>query len=262
MTRYFTLFMYFLRFSFSKAMEFRVDFFFRIAMDCIYYAVNILFFKVIYLHTPILGGWNENQMMIFIAGFLFIDAISMTFFSNNVWWLPIFVNRGDMDYYLVRPVSTLFVISLRDFAANSFLNLVISIGILVWAFVQYTGPVTISSVLLFLLLLVNGTYLRYCVRMLMIIPVFWTQSTRGLDIVFFYMTRFVERPDRIFTGAVRIILTSVLPFCLMVSFPARIFIEGFNLALFSTITIVTILFTCILFISWTAGLRAYSSASS
>ena len=45
-----------------------------------------------------------------------------------MWWLPMLINRGDLDYYLVRPVSTLFFVSFRDFAANSFVNLVIATG--------------------------------------------------------------------------------------------------------------------------------------
>ena len=61
--------------------------------------------------------------MVFVGSVFVADALIMTVFSNNLWWLPIYVNRGDVDYYLVRPVSSLFMLSLRDFAANSFLNL-------------------------------------------------------------------------------------------------------------------------------------------
>jgi len=262
MTRYFRLFAYFLRFSFSRAMEFRVDFFFRIVMDICFYAVNFLFFEVVFRHTDVLGGWSENQMIVFIAAFLVIDGISMTLFSNNLWMLATYVNRGDLDYYLVRPVSSLFVVSLRDFAANSFVNLLMACGIMVWALVRYEGVLTFTGVLLFVVLILNGAYLRYCVRMMTIIPVFWLHSARGLEILFFHMARFVERPDRIFTGATRVILTTVLPFCLMASFPARILLEGVDLGLIAWIAGVTVLFTLVMLVFWSAGLRAYSSASS
>src|SRR5690606_38761263 len=125
---------------FSKAMEFRLDFTFRILMDIIYYVVNILFFKVIYLHTPVLAGWTEEQMMIFVASYLLVDAINMTFFSTNMWWLPYHINRGDLDYYLIRPVSPLFFLSLREFSANSFLNLLMALGIFTWTLATYSLP--------------------------------------------------------------------------------------------------------------------------
>ena len=262
MMRYLRLFGYFVRFSFSKAMEFRLDFFFRVVMDIVFYLINILFFHVIFRHTGMLGGWTENQMMVFIAGFLIIDALSMTLFSNNLWLLSSFVNRGDLDYHLIRPCSSLFVVSLRDFAANSFMNLVLTFGILCWALLRYEGEITAAKLVVFLLLIANGTYLRYCVRMFCIIPVFWLHSGKGLEIVFFHMARFVERPDGIFTGPTRVVLTTVLPFCLMASFPARIFIEGFQWSVFLTIVNVTAAFTLGLGCFWKAGLRAYSSASS
>jgi ABC-type uncharacterized transport system permease subunit len=94
MKRYFTLYLHFLQFSFSKAMEFRLDFSFRILMDIIYYVMNIGLFKVLFLHTDLIAGWNEQQMMIFISCFLLVDAINMTFFSTNLWWLPYHINRG------------------------------------------------------------------------------------------------------------------------------------------------------------------------
>ena len=128
MMRYLRLYLFFLQFSFSKAMEFRLDFFFRIAMDVIYYIVNIALFKVLLLHTPIIAGWNEEQMMVFVACYLLVDAVNMTIFSTNMWWLPFYINRGDLDYYLIRPVSPLFFLSLREFSANSFVNLIIAMS--------------------------------------------------------------------------------------------------------------------------------------
>lgn len=262
MLRHLRLFIYFLRFSFSKAMQFRIDFFFRIGMDIIFYLVNILFYQVIYSHTDLIGGWTREQMMVFIGGFLVVDALSMTFFSNNLIAISLFVNRGDLDYYLIRPVSSLFFLSLRDFAANSFVNLLMAIGILIAAFIRYTGPTPPLLLLLYLALILNGTYLRYLVRMLTIIPVFWLHQSRGFEMMFFHLARFLERPDTIFTGPVRLILTTILPFGLMVSFPARFLFDGFQWNLLLHIIAVTAVLTVVVLYFWHRGLKAYSSASS
>lgn len=262
MVRYLRLYLYFVRFSISRALEFRADFTFRIFMDSVYYAVNLLFYKVLFLHTGSLVGWREDEVMVFVGGYLLLDAINMTFFSNNFWWLPHFINRGDLDYYLTRPVSSLFFLSLRDFAANSFLNLVMSVGIFVWALSAYAGPVTPGAVALYLVLLLVGTSLYYSLRMLTLIPTFWLHSGRGLEQLFWTTTRFMERPDRIFTGWVRRVLVSVLPFSLMASFPARIFLEGMDWSLLLHLVGTALLFFLAVLLFWRAGLRAYSSASS
>lgn len=260
--RYFRLYIDFLRFSFSRALEFRLDFFFRVIMDVLFYAVNILFFKIIYLHTDTLAQWTEPQVMIFVGGFMVVDALQMTIISNNMWMLPQLVNRGDLDYYLVRPVSPLFFLSLRDFAANSFLNLVIAVGFFVWAVLNYPGPLSLGNMLLYLVFLLNGCFLYYLFRLLSVLPVFWTQSGQGLDVLFWNFTKFMERPDRIFAGFVRAVLMTVLPFALMVSVPTHFLFEGFDLGVVLNIVGVTVVFTLIVAWIWNRALRSYSSASS
>jgi ABC-2 type transport system permease protein len=262
MLRYLRLYLYFLRFSFSRAMEFRLDFFFRIFMDLIYYAINIAFYRIVFLHTDVLGGWTMDQMMVFIAGFLVIDAISMTVFANNLWMLPQYINRGDLDYYLVRPVSSIFFLSLRDFAADSFVNLLMATGILAWSLVRYPDPLPASRIVLFVVVILMGTLLRYFVRMAFLIPTFWAHAGRGFEMVFFHLNRFIERPDRIFTGAVRVVLTTVLPFCLMASFPARMLLEPFRPMILLHFLVVFVGFLAGVMLLWRLGLRGYSSASS
>jgi ABC-2 type transport system permease protein len=262
MRRYLRLYLYFLRFSFSKAMEFRIDFSFRIIMDIIFYVVSILFFKVIYLHTPMLAQWSEEQMMIFVASYLMVDAINMTVFSTNMWWLPSHINRGDLDYYLIRPVSPLFFLSLREFSANSFLNLLIALGFLAYTLITYSQPFSVSELFLFLLLIFNGALISYCIQMMMIIPVFWTHSSRGFVDLFYSMGLASERPDRIYRGWLRKIFTTILPFALIASFPARIFLEKFQWNIFLHLSVVSVLLWIVMLACWRWGLRNYASASS
>ena len=262
MRRYLSLYLHFLRFSFSKAMEFRLDFTFRIVMDIIYYAVNILFFKVLYLHTPMLAGWTEEQMMIFVSCYLLVDALSMTIFSSNMWWLPHYINKGELDYHLIRPVSPLFFLSLKEFSANSFVNLVIAVGIFIFALTNYSQPFTLLEASLLIAMLINGVLIYYCCQMLMILPVFWTQSARGFQDLFYSMGIAMERPDRIFKGWPRIIFTFILPFSLIASFPARLFIEKFHWPTFIHLAAVSIALWMVMLFIWNKGLRNYSSASS
>ena len=262
MKRYLRLYLHFLRFSFSKAMEFRVDFTFRILMDLIYYVVNILFFKVIYLHTPMLAGWTEEQMMVFVSSYLLVDAISMTVFSSNMWWLPYHINKGELDYHLIRPVSPLFFLSLKEFSANSFLNLIIAVGIFAASLVNYSTPYTLGDVALLVALIINGCLIYYCCQMLMILPVFWTQSSKGFMDLFFSMGIVMERPDRIFKGWLRVLFTVFLPFALIASFPARLFLEEFDWGTLAHLAAVTVGLWMVMLFIWRKGLRNYSSASS
>jgi ABC-2 type transport system permease protein len=256
------LYLHFLRFSASRSMEFRLDFFFRVFMDLAYYGVALGFFHVLFLHTGDVGGWNLHQARVFVAGYIVVDAIHMTVFSNNLWQLPQLVNKGDLDYYLVRPVSSLFFLSLRDFAFNSFLNLVLAAGILGWALGSHPEPFSAAAIAGFVLLLCAGSLLYYAVHMLFILPVFWTHSGQALNSMFYNVTRFMERPDRIYRGWTRALFTVVLPFAAMASFPARLLLDPFDPRVLAHFVLVVAAFLGLVVLGWRAGLRNYSSASS
>lgn len=262
MMRYVRLYLYFLRFSFSKAMEFRVDFFFRVVMDIMFYIVQFLFFKIIYLHTPALGGWSEEQMTLFIASYIFVDAFHMTFFANNTWWLPIYINRGDLDYYLTKPVSSFFFIGFREFAANSMLNLILAFAIVIFALTNYPYPLDFFKIVAFLLLLINGAFLYFMTYVSFLLSVFWSGSPNGFRDIFYAAEKVFQRPDGIFTGYFRRFFLTILPFSIMASYPTRFLIEDFNIKIIVEILFASAFIYLFVYFIWKKGLRSYSSASS
>ncbi len=262
MIRYMRLYAYFLRFSFSRAMEFRLDFFFRTAMDLVWNVVNLGFFWIIYRHTTLLGGWTFDQMLVFTGGVFVYDAINMTVFASNMWWFPFAINKGELDYHLTRPVSPLFFLSLRDFAANSCMNLLVALGILAWTLIRYPEPLAPSAILFYSLLLLVGVMLHYALNMIFLIPTFWMLSSSGLREIFFSMEQYVTRPFGIFRGWLARLLVTILPFALIVSFPTRALFEGFSAQLVIHMLGVTAAAFVVMKLLWNAGVKAYSSASS
>lgn len=231
-------------------------------MDIIFYLTNILFFKVIYTHTTSLGGWNEAEAMFFISCVFVVDAFNMTVFASNTWWLPIFINRGDLDYYLTKPISPLFFLSLKEFAANSLLNLLIAIGFFIYCFNSLDIAFNIVNLATCVFFLLVGSVLYFLVNLIFVLPVFWTHSNRAFGDLFFTLAQFMERPDRIFYGVTRIILTTILPFILIASYPASFVIEGPSLEKIGYILLSLFIIGSIVAAIWRAGLKAYSSASS
>lgn len=262
MTRYLRLYAYFLRFSFSRAMEFRFDFFFRVVMDCVWYGVNLAFFRVLFLHTPLLGGWSDAQVLVFLATLFLQDALHMAILANNMWHMPDKINRGELDYMLVRPVSPLFFISLRDFAANSFVNVLIAGGFLAWVLARHPDPLPALNLGLYFFALWGGLLVHYLCELIFLIPVFWMQQGQGLRQVMWSLNRYSQYPDGIFTGWGRRLLTTLLPLALIASYPTRVLLDPDPWPLAGHMAAVILAFGAVTALAWTRGLKAYASASS
>ena len=262
MIRYVRLYLHFLQFSFGKSAAYRFDFWCRILMDISYYAVSIGFFKILFLKTGALCGWSEAQIMVFVGAHLMLDALQMTVISGNLWEMPNTINKGDLDYHIVRPVSTLFILCFREIAVGSVVNLLIAAGFFWWALLQYPEPLTMLQVVSFLFFLVVGFFIYFGLRLLISLPVFWTHSPYGLEKIFYAMLPFMERPDVIFRGILRMIILTIIPFAVVVSFPARMFFSGITWSLsLHMFAVLILMWTLVLFV-WGRGIRNYSSASS
>lgn len=260
--RFLRLYLAVVRFSVSRSMEFRFDFFFRFFMDCIYYAVSIGFFQIIFLHIGALGGWREDQVLVFLAGALLLDGLYMTIIAPNIWEFPAIVNRGELDSYLTRPAPALLTMLLRSFACSSALNVLVGIGLLVYAVWSYQGPFGAGQLLGFLFLLANGFVLIVCVRLFSVLPVFWTHSPFGFHMLFHALDQVAERPEVVFRGLARFFFLTVVPFFVITSFPARWFFGTLSFAEAVYAVLLTLVFVGIVRFFWLKGVRAYSSASS
>ncbi len=260
--RYLRLYWYFVQFSLTRNFEFRLNFWFRVIMDVVYALMLIVFYKILYGETSVLAGWSEAQMLVFVAGALIVDSAQMTLISDSLNSFPDKVRKGDVDYYLVRPVSALFFLTLRDLSPSSVVNFLCSCGIFVYYLLQLPELPSWSLVCWYLILLANGVILYYCTRLLFVLPSFWLGSVDGLNALFYNLYYTVDRPDRIFRGGVRLILTTILPFSVMVSFPTRVFFEGSDPLLVAQIFGTTLGMAAVIWCMWRACLRSYTSASS
>lgn len=249
-------------FSISRSLQFRFDFVFRIFLDIFTYILNIFFFKSIFQFTDLLGGWNEGQMMIFVSSCMVFDGLRMALFSSNTYSLPMLINQGSLDYYLLRPVSPVFFLSLRDFSVNSAISLIFAVGLLTYSILHYEAPITTVQFSIFVFLLLNGVYLSHLIHLILILPVFWIQGGRGFESMYWVMQEYVSKPHKIFMGWTRWLLVTLLPFSVMAALPVEsLFNERpFEILFYCIAT--SLVFTFFFSRLWSHALRSYSSASS
>jgi ABC-2 type transport system permease protein len=258
--RYVRIYLNFLRFAASRAMQFRAELLFRVVMDVVFYSMFLGFYEILYSHTEFIGVWNRSQAMIFISGFLVVDALQMTFFADMYHAFQHMYRQGSLDHYLTKPVSSWFFVGFRHINFGSLINVLIALSILVWAFYQYPQPLSWQAYLVYGFMLLMAAFLYFLVIFALLMSVFWTESTDGPLSIYFEGVNFASRPHHIFHGVIKTVLLSIVPFSVFASIPAQALFDDVGWASVLHLLLVVIGFFLLNRWLWERGLRRYASA--
>ena len=84
-------------------------------------ALSIGFYGLIYTRTDGIEGWTYAQMLTLAGTFEIVRAIVQALFIRNLPALQDRIRKGDLDYDLIVPVSTRFLVSCRRLSVMSVL---------------------------------------------------------------------------------------------------------------------------------------------
>src|SRR5215472_6538476 len=119
--------------SVTREMIFKSNFLLWIVVELLWFGLQLSFIGVLYLHTDRIGTWTKWQVVMLIGASHFIQQIFQAFFLVNCTNLSELVRTGKLDFLLLLPVNTRFVVSLRQVDLGGFVNAAIGVGIMVFA---------------------------------------------------------------------------------------------------------------------------------
>ena len=142
--------------SVTREMTFKSNFLLWIFVELLWFGLQLCFIGVLYLHTDHIGTWTKWQVVMLIGASHFIQQIFQAFFLVNCTNLSELIRTGKMDFLLVLPVNTRFVVSLRQVDLGGFVNAGSAVAVMVYAARQLRLVPGFSQVLGFLVLCGTG----------------------------------------------------------------------------------------------------------
>ena len=235
LTRYGKVFATFARNSLIRDMTFRTNFVLQCVSSLGWTAMNVGFYLIIFEHTGSIGegtGWDRERFFLFIATTWFINSLVQTFFMPNAQEFSELIRTGGLDFALLKPIDTQFLISFHkvDWSqlSNFFAGGLIAIVSLWQLGTREVDPMvpTILSVLLYLVFLACGVLMMYSLMICLSATSVWLGRNQSLYNFWFYITNFSRYPMEIYNrGWGRPLFgffTFVVPILLVVNVPARI----------------------------------------
>lgn len=220
----------FLAQALSREMEYRLHLWLSFCIDVVWYAVQVGLFEIIYLHTPTVAGWGRAEMAVFLGTLFVVDALNMALFSTNFWRLPQYVLTGELDFFLLRPVSPFFLIFLRYPNVASFLNLAVALTVLGYG-LSLAPPPSVWAAVAYPLFVVHGLLCLLSFQALIGAIAIRIVAAEGIQQTFHILYQFGMKPDSIYTPLLRRVLLYVFPMGLVASVPAQVVLGKVSLEL-------------------------------
>ncbi len=261
--RYWTVYVALWRNSIIREMSFKTNFLLWIVVELLWFALQLSFIAVLYSHVDHIGDWTKWEVVLLIGASHFIQQIFQAFFLTNCTELSELIRTGRLDFMLLLPVNTRFLISLRKVDLGSFINAGSALVVIGYSLHKLALVPSPLQLLGFALLAVGGVAIHYSLMFLLTTISFWTVRAQGIVWGYYSLFNISRLPDSAFRGAFKAVFTYVLPMILVANVPAKVLANKIQ-APGQLLLLLVMVIACaaISEIAWRLSMRHYTSASS
>ncbi|MGC6446237.1 MAG: ABC transporter permease [Rubripirellula sp.] len=229
------VFLTFAKNSLIRDMTFRTNFLLQCISSVGWTLMNVGFYLILFQFTDTLGaesGWDRDKFFLFLATTWFINSIVQAFFMPNAEEFSELIRTGGLDFALLKPIDTQFLISFRKVDWSSLSNFAAGIVIAFISLrnlaIRETNPMTptIMEVSLYLIFVSLGIAIMYSLMICLSATSVWLGRNQTLYNFWFYITNFSRYPMEMYNRGwgrpLYGLFTFVIPVLLVVNVPARI----------------------------------------
>jgi ABC-2 type transport system permease protein len=232
---YLLVFLTFAKNSLVRDMMFRANFIIEAISSLSWALMNVGFYWLIFEHTQSIGrdtGWGKYEFFVFMGTTWIVNSIVQTFVMPNSEEFSELIRTGGLDFAMLKPIDTQFLISFRKVSWSSLANLVLGI-VLIGISVSHLmhrleNPWRFEPIILILypLYIACGVALLYSLMICLAATSVWLGRNQTLYDFWFYITNFSRYPMEIYSHGwgfpLWLVFTFVIPVLVVVNVPARL----------------------------------------
>lgn len=269
---YLQVFLMFARNSLVRDMTFRTNFIIQSISSVGWVLMNLGFYLLIFRYTPMIGadsGWGKFQFFVFLSTTLLVNSSVQAFFMPNANEFGELIRMGGLDFALLKPIDTQFLVSLRKIEWASLANFLFGMGLLFFSLAQLDFTPSVIQCVLYPAYVLCGVAILYSLMITLASMSVWMGRNQTLYDFWFYITTFSRYPMEIYQGSVgtplRLTFTFLIPILVVINVPARLMAKPFEAQNWFLVVFALVATGCSLsFSRWIfkRSLLSYRSASS
>jgi ABC-2 type transport system permease protein len=245
-----------------REMQFRANFVIRLFTEVLWLGMQYVYVEVIYGQANDVGGWGKWEMVVLLGTNHLINQVFEALFFDNCSRVVDQIRMGDLDFVLVKPLNSQFLVSVRYTDYASLMNSLVGVFMIGFALDRLGTPVTLGGGLLFALLVMNGVFILYAMMFMLSALTFWIGRSSNLFELYYQLGQFARNPAEIYRWGLRLLLITLIPMLVVSNYPASQISRGMDPALLAYAFGIGLAFFGASVLVWKRGLQRYRSASS
>ncbi len=224
--------------------------------------VSFALIQVVFLKASSIGGWTVYQTL-FLLGFT--QLVSTV---HNCWtksgcnqFASDSVRTGDYDFYLMKPFDGMLLMSISKPRLYPLFKILFEVGLMVYV-VRYIPNIALTNYIWFFILFLISLILFYLLKIITILPVFWTIRGWSLAVIMDKFTNMVKYPAGVYPKSLVFVLKTIFPILVVTYLPVEMLF--FNPKVWDIIYTIAITGAFLILVRWLwrLGEKNYGSASS
>lgn len=207
------------------------------------------------------AGYSPDQIIVFYLTYQIVDLFAQILY-RGVYTFTNLMRTGEFDFYLAKPINPLFRALTGTPDINDALFLIPNIAIMIYLLGTLQLELTLTSVLLYLLLLLNSFLIVTALHIFVLCVGILTTEVDGMIWLYRDLSRLGQFPVSMYLEPLRLALFFIVPIGFMITIPAEVLTNttpSYSIAVTAPLGIG---FFILALRIWNYSLRKYSSASS
>ena len=252
----------FFKLNVQLSLAYRADTVVSILLNLMWLGWELLGLSIIFSNTETLGGWGFGELIALLGVFRMVNTMMVALIWPNTEKFNQSIRDGSMDYTILQPVNSMFLVTFSRITVWRFWDLVLAIVLVAVGITKSGDIITPLSILTFILLTVSGAVVIYSLWIVLIALTFWFTKFDNNVTILQALLDAGRYPVTVYPVWLRIIVTFIIPIAVATTVPLQALRGELNLQRVLLFVIIGIASFWIASKVWKAGLKQYSGASS
>jgi len=252
----------FFKVNVQMSLAYRADTVVNILLNLMWLGWELLSLSIIFSNTSTIGGWGLGELIALLGVFRLVNTLMIALIWPNTEKFNQSIRDGSMDYTILQPVNSLFLVTFSRITVWRIWDLVLAIVLIVVGVNMAGDTTTPPQFLTFILLALSGVIIIYSLWIVLIALTFWFTKFDNNVTILQALLDAGRYPATVYPAWLRIIVTFVIPIAVATTVPLQALRGELTPTQVATFMAVSVASFIIASRVWKAGLKRYSGASS